>query len=63
LFVRRASNGADNIWSASIDGKPPKQITTFDSGRIFAFDADPGNRLALSRGSYVSDVVLIRNTK
>jgi hypothetical protein len=34
--------------------------TDFDSEQIFAFDVSPDNRLAISRGSRVNDVVLSR---
>jgi eukaryotic-like serine/threonine-protein kinase len=59
----RMQNGADNIWRVPLDGGPPRQITSFDSDRIFMFawSAD-GKTLALARGSVITDVVLIRDT-
>jgi Tol biopolymer transport system component/DNA-binding winged helix-turn-helix (wHTH) protein len=57
-IVNRA--GVSNIWSQSLDGLPPKQLTDFKSGLILAFDWSPdGKQLALARGSNSSDVVLI----
>ena len=54
------NNGVSNIWQQPIDGSPPVQVTDFKDCRIFnfAFSAD-GSQLALSRGTYNSDVVLI----
>ena len=62
LYARR-ENGVGNIWSVPIDGKAPRKITNFDSERIFAFDVSPDNRLVISRGHMVSDVVLIKNVR
>jgi Tol biopolymer transport system component len=57
-------NGVANIWSAPTPGnKPPRRITNFQSDRIFAFDVLPDNRLVISRGERVRDVVLIKNVK
>jgi Tol biopolymer transport system component len=63
ILYSRAENGVGNIWSAPLDGKAPRKLTAFDSDAIFAFDVSPDNRLALSRGSFVRDVVLIKNAK
>jgi Tol biopolymer transport system component len=54
--------GVSNIWSQPIDGGPPKQLTNFTSHRIFRHDwSSDGKRLALARGSWTSDAVLIRD--
>jgi Tol biopolymer transport system component len=51
-----------NIWQQKLTGGPPKQITNFKSGLIFAFDwSRDGKQLALTRGSENSDVILISN--
>ena len=64
FLYSKSENGVANIWSAPIDGKTsPKKITNFQSDRIFAFDVSPDNRLAISRGVRVSDVVLIKNVR
>ena len=57
------TNRVGNIWSAPLDGKPPRKLTAFDADQIFAFDVSPDNRLAISRGSVVGDVVLIKNAR
>lgn len=55
-------NGVTNIWSQPIAGGPPKQITTFTSGIVFAFRwSRDGKQLAMARGSRSSDIVLISN--
>ena len=53
--------GVSNIVAQPIDGGAPRQLTHYDSGRIFWFDISRDGLLALSRGSESSDVVLIRN--
>jgi serine/threonine protein kinase/Tol biopolymer transport system component len=51
-----------NLWSQSLDGGPPKQLTSFSSDRIFKFAwSRDGKLLALARGHEGSDVVLISN--
>lgn len=55
-------NRVYNLWSQSIDGSPPKQLTDFSSDQIFRFDLAPdGKKIALSRGHDASDAVLITN--
>ena len=57
-------NGVSNLWSQTLDGHPPKQITTFTEGTIFNFAwSSDGNQLFLARGAINSDVVLINNVK
>jgi Tol biopolymer transport system component len=63
ILYARNEHGVGNIWSTPIDGKAPKKLTAFDSELIFAFDVSPDNRLAISRGSWTWDVVLIKNAK
>ena len=54
--------GVSNIWRQSMDGSQPIQVTTFPAGSIFNFAFSPdGRRLALSRGTFERDVVLINN--
>jgi serine/threonine protein kinase/Tol biopolymer transport system component len=56
--------GTGNIWSQSIDGGPPRQLTNFQSDWIFWFDwSKDGKQLALARGVTVSDVVMITRSK
>jgi TolB protein len=58
-FIKE-ENGVSNIWSQPIDGNTPKPLTKFVSEEIFYFDfAKDGSRLALTRGSQTSDVMLI----
>jgi TolB protein len=53
-------SGVSNIWSQSLTGGPPKQLTDFKSDRIFAYDySRDGKQLVLSRGTVSNDVVLI----
>ena len=53
-------DSVSNIWSQSIDGGPPKQLTDFKFNQIvwFGWSVD-GKQLALALGTMTSDVVLI----
>jgi serine/threonine protein kinase len=51
-----------NIWSQSLDGGPPRQVTNFKSDEVFRFDwSRDGKQLVMSRGFESRDVVLISN--
>ncbi len=64
ILFRRNESGVENIWSVPLAGGAPRRITNFDSDQlIFAFDVSPENRLVISRGNWVSDVVLIKNVR
>jgi Tol biopolymer transport system component/DNA-binding winged helix-turn-helix (wHTH) protein len=56
--------GVSNLWQQPLDGGAPKQITNFNSGRIwsFAYSRD-GRQLALARGEMTHDAVLISDAK
>ena len=57
-------NGISNIWSQSLDGGPPKQLTNFTSDLIFRFAlSSDGRQLILARGTETRDVVLIKDFK
>lgn len=50
-----------NLWSQSLSGGPPRQITNF-SDEIVAYHWSPdGKQLAFTRWTRSRDVVLIRN--
>jgi len=56
------TEGVTNIWSQSVDGGPPKQMSKFTNDQIFSFDWSPdGKTLACSRGVVTTDVVLIKD--
>ncbi len=63
ILYSRNESGVDNIWSVPLAGGAPKRITNFDSEHIFAFDVSPENRLVISRGNWIHDVVLIKNVR
>ena len=65
LLYVDARSGAPNIWSYPLTaGKPPQQLTHFISGRIFAIALSPdGGKIAMSRGSINSDVVLFSRNR
>ena len=55
-------DGVANLWFQPLDGGKPRQLTHFTSDSIFnyAWSRD-GQQLAVVRGSWSSDVVLISN--
>jgi TolB protein len=53
-------DGVSNIWSQPLDGSPPTELTHFTSDHIFAFAwSKTGDRLALSRGVPIADVIML----
>lgn len=55
-------DNVSNIWRQPIDGGKPFQVTNFTEQQIFNFAYSPdGKNLALSRGTYARDVVLLRS--
>jgi hypothetical protein len=53
-------NGVSNIWKQAVTGGAPEQVTNWDSDVIFRFDWSRDGRLAVERGMFTSDIVLIR---
>ena len=58
------ANSFTNIWSQSLEGGPPKQVTNFKDLLMtgFAFSSD-GKRLICTRGTLVRDAILITDLK
>jgi serine/threonine protein kinase/Tol biopolymer transport system component len=64
LQIIVSRGGMDNIWSQTLDGGQPVQLTSFKTDRIFSFDWSlDGRQLFLARGNVTSDAVLISNAK
>ncbi len=55
------ARSTSNIWALPIDGRPPRPLTSFDSGDIYSFDWSLNGTLIYSRGLTTADVVLIRD--
>ena len=56
-------DGVSNILVQTIDGAPPRQITNFNSDRIFSFDWSKSGDLVYSRGLRTNDIVLITDAR
>ena len=57
-------NGVDNLWVQPLDGSAGHAITDFKSEQIWSFSLSPdGKSLAVLRGHYDSDVVLLQESK
>jgi TolB protein len=54
-------SGVLNIWSKSIDGGAPKQLTNFKSVLVNSFAISRDNKIAVYRFSATRDVVLIKD--
>jgi tricorn protease-like protein len=63
IVYSHQENGVGNVWSVGFDGKPPKKLTSFNSDPIMAFDVSSDHRLAISRGVFMLDVVLLKKAK
>jgi len=64
LAYARRENGVDNVWVQPLDGSAGHPITNFKSEQIWSFSLSPdGKNLAVLRGHYDSDVVLLQESK
>ena len=62
ITFTRLGGGGSNIWSQSLDGRPPRQLTHFPSERIHRYQWSPdGKSLLYAHGTVNNDVVLITN--
>jgi len=60
IFYSVNANNVSNIWTQSLDGGPPKQVTDFKDLLITAFAwSTDGKQLVCTRGSLLRDAVLI----
>jgi Tol biopolymer transport system component len=64
IFYTATANNVTNIWSAPLDGGPPKQVTQFKDMLItgFAWSHD-GKQLACTRGALMRDAILVTDLK
>ena len=64
IFYTATTNNVTNIWSAPLDGGPPKQVTQFRDMLItgFAWSHD-GKQLACTRGALMRDAILVTDLK
>ncbi len=56
-------DGVSNLWLQTLSAGRPRQLTDFKSESINSFDLSRDGRLAISRGTTTSDVVLISDLK
>jgi eukaryotic-like serine/threonine-protein kinase len=56
--------GIQNLFSYTMDGSKPKQLTNFNSGNILNFDFSyDGKKIYIVRGIINSDLILIKDNK
>ena len=64
LAYASRENGVDNVWVQPLDGSAGHTVTDFKSELIGSFSLSPdGKSLAVLRGHYDSDVVLLQESK
>ena len=57
-------DGVSNVWSQSLGGGPPRQLTRFLVDTIFYFDVSPtGQKIVCSRGGWAHDMILIKSVE
>ena len=62
LVYLKDANNATNLWSLPLDGGKPRQLTDWQSDKIYWFAyARDGKQLAVARGRNSNDVVLIKD--
>jgi Tol biopolymer transport system component/DNA-binding winged helix-turn-helix (wHTH) protein len=52
-------DGVSNIWRQPLDGGPPQEVSTFNDSYIYTFDWSRDGKIAVARGNYAFDVVLV----
>jgi Tol biopolymer transport system component/predicted Ser/Thr protein kinase len=63
LYVKNVGR-VSNLWSQSIAGGTPKQITHFNTEQIWGFDLSrDGKRIVMRRGTFKADAVRIRDLR
>jgi serine/threonine protein kinase/Tol biopolymer transport system component len=64
MLFRGIKAGVANVWSQSLAGGPPKELTSFNVDHIYSFDVSrDGKKLACVRGTETNDAVVIRTSK
>jgi Tol biopolymer transport system component len=64
VLLQKTSGGVSNVWRQPLEGGAAKQVTSFQSDRIYEFaESRDGKKWAVSRFSTTSDVVMIKNLK
>jgi Tol biopolymer transport system component len=63
-YLENPPSGAAKLWIQPLDGGEPKLLSEFETDRIFGFDwSRDGKYLAVVRGLWATNVVLIRDFK
>jgi Tol biopolymer transport system component len=64
IFYSVSTNNVTNIWSQSLDGGAPKQVTNFNDLFMTSFSwSRDGKQLACTRGALVRDAILVTDSK
>jgi Tol biopolymer transport system component len=64
IIYNEVRNNIANLWSQPIAGGPPRQISNFRDGFMFSFNISfDGKQIAISRGNYSREAVMLSNDK
>ena len=64
IFYVSTTGDVGNLWELPLDGSPPKAVTDFKSHSLDDFEwSRDGKRLAVARGTRLSDVILIEDVR
>lgn len=64
IIYNEVRNNIANLWSQPLAGGAPKQISDFKDGYIFSFSLSrDGKQVAISRGNYSRDAIMLSNEK
>lgn len=64
LIYNQVKENIGNLWSQPLAGGQPKQISDFKDSFIFTFALSrDGRQIAISRGNYTRDAVLLSSDK
>jgi len=60
IVYNQVKDNIANLWSQPIAGGTPRQISNFKEGYIYSFSfSTDGKQIAISRGNYTRDAVLV----
>lgn len=64
LIYNQVNDNIGNLWSQPVNGGQPKQISDFKDSYIYSFALSPdGKQIALSRGNYSRDAIMLTDDK
>ena len=64
VIYNEVRNNIANLWSQPLAGGQPKQMSDFKEGYLFSFNISrDGKQIAISRGNYQRDAIMLKSDK